>query len=478
MKKRFSAFKLVITITLLAFSISFPNLKKQQTHKNVTAEQLKPLQKKKIKTKEYYDEIVEKGLMLDNLTGGKPPSKSYEKIDYKKDKINNRKILKKFQKPGKFRKLSGTQTLSDLGFIDIYINSSYALQFIWRNVKKEESKFILYPYKFTYTDKNSQEKSVDNGGVFTLNQTAPDNIRFSYLQNISSVQIGKAKGLYDIDIAILSIEHELNGRETDLFKDASTYCEYFVNRVGKLSTCLEGKEGYLEYKQHYPSKGAVVRVSHEDLRNNTLYEDGQLKFKLLIIPDYVTNTEETILDYYIKEGKDVISTFRQLGGHIIAEGKSGYLLEKMGLIPAGTYDNTFTLGSRRSNKEHLIYGCEDIYKDAPDDTIQDQYFKQLICMGYQTRTYLSQAFTIKNLPSDFESLIKYKNTESSKLFKKSEGVEEDITDSNAVFDYIVVSKEDASSQKGRIFIVNGNPILNVYYINNIRNMILYAMTKN
>ena len=478
MKKRFSAFKLVITITLLAFSISFPNLKKQQTHKNVTAEQLKPLQKKKIKTKEYYDEIVEKGLMLDNLTGGKPPSKSYEKIDYKKDKINNRKILKKFQKPGKFRKLSGTQTLYDLGFIDIYKNSSYALQFIWRNVKKEESKFILYPYKFTYRDKNSQVKNVDNGGVFTLNQTALDNGRFAYIQNISSVQIGKAKGLYDIDIAILSIEHELNGRETDLFKDASTYCEYFVNRVGKLSTCLKGKEGYLEYKQHYPSKGAVVRVSHEDLRNNTLYEDGQLKFKLLIIPDYVTNTEETILDYYIKEGKNVILTFRQLGGHIIAEGKSGYLLEKMGLIPAGTYDNTFTLGSRSSNKDHLIYGCEDIYKDAPDDTIQDQYFKQLICMGYQTRTYLSQAFTIKNLPSDFESLIKYKNTESKKLFKKSEGVEEDITDSNALIDYIVVSKEDASSQKGRIFIVNGNPILNAYYINNIRNMILYAMTKN
>ena len=228
MKKRFSAFIVVITITLLAYAISFPNLKKQQTPKNVTTEQPKPQQKKKIKTKEYYDEIVEKGLMLDNLTGGKPPSKSYEKIDYKKDKINNRKILKKFQKPGKFRKLSGTQTLYDLGFIDIYKNSSYALQFIWRNVKKEESKFILYPYKFSYTDKNSEVKNVDNGGVFTLNQTALDNGKFAYIQNISSVQIGKAKGLYDIDIAILSIEHELNGKETDLFKDASTYCEYLL----------------------------------------------------------------------------------------------------------------------------------------------------------------------------------------------------------------------------------------------------------
>ena len=54
------------------------------------------------------------------------------------------------------------------------------------------------------------------------------NKTFKYIQNISSVELGKAKGLYDIDIAILSIEHELNGRETDLFKDASTYCEYFV----------------------------------------------------------------------------------------------------------------------------------------------------------------------------------------------------------------------------------------------------------
>ena len=475
MKIKISTIILVIIVSFFAYAISFPNLKKQQTQKTTQTEKPEPPKGKSTKTKEYYDEIVEKGLMQDNLTGWRPRSKTYEKIDYKKDKIKRQKILKKYKKASKIRKLYATQTLHDLGFIDIYKNTSYAVQFVMRNLRKEESKFILYPYKFTYKDTNNEDKNVENGGIFTLNQTSLNDGRFTYIQNISSVQIGKAKGLYDIDIAIMSIVHELNGRETDLFKDASTYCEYFVNSLGKLSTCLEGKEGYLEYKHNYPSKGAVVRVSHKDLLNNTLYEDGQLKFKLLIFPDYVINTEETILDYYIKEGKSIISTFRELGGHIIASGKSGYLLEKMGLIPDGTYDNTFTLGTRKENKEHRISGCQEIYKDEPDDLDSDQFLKQLICMGYQDRTYLSQVFTIKNLPSNFESLIKYTNTESQKLFKKIE-YEEEITDSSAVYDYIVMSKEDG--EKGRIFIVNGNPILKTYYINNVRNMIFYAMSKN
>jgi len=70
------------------------------------------------------------------------------------------------------------------------------------SVKKEESKFILYPNPFNYKDKNDEIKKVENGWFFSLNETPLNSGKFSYLQNISSVQIGKAKGLYDIDIAI------------------------------------------------------------------------------------------------------------------------------------------------------------------------------------------------------------------------------------------------------------------------------------
>jgi hypothetical protein len=275
MKNKFTTITLVIIFAIITYSISLPNLKNNKVRKEAQQEQQIKEPKKKLKPKEYYDELVEQGLMLENMTGGRPRPKSYERIDYKKDKIKHREILKKFKKETKKRKLAETQTLNDLGFIDIYQNASYAMQFIMRNVKKEESKFILYPYKFEYKDKKLETKSVDNGGIFTLNQTALDGGKFTYIQNITSVEIGRAKGLYDIDIGILSIEHELNGRETDLFKDAQSYCEYFVNSIGKLSTCLDGKEGYLEYKKNYPTRGGVVRISHKDLTNNTLFEDNQ-----------------------------------------------------------------------------------------------------------------------------------------------------------------------------------------------------------
>ena len=39
------------------------------------------------------------------------------------------------------------------------------------SVKKEESKFILYPYPFNYKDKNNKIKKVENGGFFSLNES-------------------------------------------------------------------------------------------------------------------------------------------------------------------------------------------------------------------------------------------------------------------------------------------------------------------
>ena len=146
----------------------------------------------------------------------------------------------------------------------------------------------------------------------------------------------------------------------------------------------------MEYKSNYTNKGAVVRISEKDLLNNTLYDSQtkQLKFKLLIISDYLTGNEETILSKYITvQARNVIKEFRELGGHIIISGKSGYLLELKGILPEGTYDNSFTIGTSNKNSENKIYGCEETYKNSPDE--QPDYFKQLICLAYKKRTYLS-----------------------------------------------------------------------------------------
>ena len=472
---------LLVFLFSAIFVDALPNLKKDLKKKKVTFSKPKLVQRKTSeKPKEYYDDLVEKGLIADNLTRGNPPSPAYEPIDYKKDRIKRKNILKSFEKKKNRRKLFETQTLSDLGFIDIMKNSSNALRFVMNNVKKEESKFILYPYPFSYKDKDENTTNVENGGFFHLNQSQLTNQKFTYIQNISSAIIGKAKGIYDIDVAIMSLIYQYKGNEMDLFTEASTYCEYFVNTLNKLSSCTVGKKGYLEYKNNYPTRGAVVRISHEDLLNDILFDPqtGQLNFKLLIFSDYLNDNEQTIFDKYLKKEQiDIIKRYRDLGGHIIASGKSGYLLEKMGFIPENTYDTSFAINTKNTWKDSAnvnpTAGCSDIYKSNPDE--QEDFLKELICLGYLDRGFLVKAFTMNTIPDNFESLIKYTNQHQF-LHKLKDGYENQIVDKEQTYDYILLSKED--SKKGRILIVNGNTIQNTYYFNEVRNFILYAMSRN
>ena len=423
--------------------------------------------------KEYYDDLVEKGLRADNLTKGHPSYPFYQKMDYKADKKRRKEILKDFQKKENLRSLSNDQqTLENLGFIGlIQDESNKVMKFVTNNIKKEDSRFILYPYPFLYNT------TVQDGGFFTLNQSALKGQSFKYLENITNVQIGKAKGVYDIDIAILSMVYKKSGMEVDLFTEASDYCNYFVTRIQKTTTCLEGKNPYLEYKQQNPNRGAIVRVSAVDILNETLFDsNNQLKFKLLIIPDYLTGNEETIFssNYLTDEAVKVIKKFRDLGGNIITSGKSGYLLERMELIPSGTYDKNYLLQTSAQEGKNTIEGCENLYKENPEQ--QPDFFKQLFCLGYKTRTILSATYKVNQVPENFESLIKYTNKELKLNYKQNDQIY-DIRDENAKYDYILVSNE-SNDGKGRIFLINGNPVGNTYYFDNVRNIILYSMTKN
>ena len=451
-----------------------PNLSSKENHKSNTI--------LKTHSKEYYDTLVKKGIRIDNITQDKEPLDL--KIDYKKDKKRRRELSKSFKKKENKRRLSSTQILENVGFVDLsqkydYDKSLYAMKYVVSQIKKDDTKLILYPYPFQYKDKNKPNiiQSSDIGGFFTLNQTSLNGGTFSYIQNISNVEIGKAKGIYDIDIAILSMPYEVDGMEVDLFTEASTFCEYFVTTINKITTCLNGKNDYLEYKTKYPSKGAVVYISAIDILNNILFdnESETLKFKLLILPDYLTGNEETIFseNYLTSNVIDVIKKFRELGGHIITSGKSGYILELMNILPEGTYDNSKTISSKNSDSTTPIKGCQNLYKASPEE--QDDYLKELICMGYQDKTYLAQAYIMQNIPANFDSLIKYTNEQSTLVYKEN-GYPHDITDTTMEYDYILVSKEDQT--KGRIFIVNGNPVRNLELFNNVRNMFLFSMSKN
>ena len=433
-------------------------------------------------SKEYYYDTVDQGLKAHNLTKGHPPYPFYKKMDYNADKKRRKEILQNFLKKENLRKLSlSTQTLENLGFIGLTqtstATSNKVMKFVTNNIKKDDSRFVLYPYPFEYKNPENEIKQVNEGGFFSMNQSALKGQSFEYIQNISSAQIGKAKGLYDIDIAILSMDYIRKGMEVDLFYEASDFCNYFANVIQKTSTCLAGKNAYQEYKQKFPSRGAVVRLSANDVLNDTLYDSTtqQLKFKLLIVPDYLLGNEETIFseNYLTSEAVNIIKTFRDLGGNIITSGKSGYLLELMGIIQSGTYDNNYLLQTTGEKGENTISGCELIYKNNPEE--QPDYLKQLICLGYASKTVLSGTYKVKNIPNNFESLIKYTNT-AKKLQYIQNNSPFGIEDPNETFEYILVSNEEEG--KGRIFLVNGNPIGNPDYFQNVRNMILYSMTKN
>ena len=145
----------------------------------------------------------------------------------------------------------------------------------------------------------------------------------------------------------------------------------------------------------------------------------------------------------------------------------------MNIIPSGTYDNTFLLQTSANKGENTIECCADLFKEKPEE--QPDFFKQLLCLGYKDRTVLSQTFKVNKVPDNFESLIKYTNREQKLNYKKDDRPF-DITDKEATYDYILVSKPDGN--KGRIFLVNGNPIGNTYYLENVRNMILYSMSRD
>ena len=185
--QRFSIFTLFILVLILIELKSSPNLK-NSIEKNIFHEKVKLEKTPTTKySKEYYDKLAENGIILDNLTSVNPHPPIYEKIDLKADKKRRLEFLKTL-KNSKKRRLSGTQTLENLGFVDLYQDKDstkliYATRFLVNNIKKVETKFILYPYPFTYLD-HGEEKNVENGGFFTLNETMLNRGNYKYFQKL------------------------------------------------------------------------------------------------------------------------------------------------------------------------------------------------------------------------------------------------------------------------------------------------------
>ena len=175
---------------------------------------------KKIKLLKKDIETIKKGLFIDSYM------LSQNEFFYKQ----NHSSKNEKEENGKRNLNEDEIILENVGFFSYDL--SYATRSIWSfnnlfgNINKDTTKYIIYPYAFTYKTKNDNdeiiEKEKDKGGFFSLNPsilpTESYPHYFENLKDITSVKVSKSKALYDIDVGILTYETTYEGSSTNILR--------------------------------------------------------------------------------------------------------------------------------------------------------------------------------------------------------------------------------------------------------------------
>ena len=452
-------FKVLFVFTLLFINVELNNL--HQGKSNTVIKKVKYNPKGALK-KKTNDEIVRKALIIENINSAFLTEK-----ELKEEEEKSKQSL---------RKLADTQEFKDIGFIHIPQSDISKLtnvyKFILSNLKRYKSELILYPYKFNYQS-GSENVNVDNGGVFSLNQTEFDKADFSYIKNIPSVNLLQAKALYDINIAVLSIEYKTeDDLNVDLFYETDHYCALFVQKLRKVTSCLRSIEEFKQFQTNYTSRGAVVLFNETELlKPGSLYENNINKFDLLIVPDHLMGTHEIINSKLTNDGINIIKQFVSNGGQILASGKSGYLLEKWEIIENDTYENTNKyLTAINSENQIKVKGCE----NTEIIEVENDFIHKVLCLGAQEYSFIQNAYLMKNIDS-FRTLLSVdiQNSEGLK-YKTDDGIESNLNGDEADFPFVLTK----TIGKSRIWIVNGQALTNSDYASFIMNILFNTMSKN
>ena len=385
-------------------------------------------------------------------------------------------------------------TLKDVGFFPYDVGSTYYLwmgyRSIYSNIGKDRSKYILYPYGFKYKNKTeegeSEEKEQKKGGFFALNSNIlPNQNVYQKLANISTVQISKSKALYDIDVGIFTYETKLREVPTNLFSEANQICTFFSTTLSKVSACANDLSELKELRAKKPNKGQILMITPSILKNKDFsFKNEENNFRLLIIPDHVIETEQLILNAWGTEGINKIKEFINTGGNILATGKSGYILEKLGLISEGSYKTNkflYYLDSSLEKNNALVglTGCEDIVTKTPLE--QPDFVKQVICMNTRKKIFLTSSYTMnKQKIEEKKELSVIMNLEQDSInknlkYKLLDGNDAELGSDN--YFPLVLSKQE--NNKGTIIIINGNLFPDTDYTYQlILNPLFYSMGKN
>ena len=389
------------------------------------------------------------------------------------------------------RLLEDANTLSSPGIIPFnQMNSTeeyYAYQYIFRSLAEYSTDYVVYPYSFTYVpDATDITKNVayNKGAVFSLNPTGlpTDNKVEGYFTNVkaaTNVSFGKAKALYDINIAVLSIEDYYNDMLMDINYESSTYCNVLSTYLGKYTDCLVGSTGYWQFKGDSKNAGktALVMVNGTDIvTNNLLFTaDGAPRFQMLVIPDYYLGAQTVINTKLGTAGIQKIKDFVNKGGLIYASGKAGYLLELWGIVATGLYNTNTLLTSTNSYLQEPITGCA--------DTTGMDFWSALLCMNIpasatNTRGYsfVLSAFKMnQDKATNLQVVMSYDTTSTTFKKKDTAGVITDITGTDKAFQPFTLM---GSYGKGKVLLVNGNPVYKNWYNKFFYNAVMMAMSKN
>ncbi len=388
----------------------------------------------------------------------------------------------------RMRLLNDENDLSQPGIITFnnqssYLQEYYAYTYIFNNLEQYSSQFVVYPYAFTYSpdaQDSSQDVTFQKGGVFVLNSSnlPNDTSVYNYFNNIKAVtdvKFGKAKALYDINIAVLDIEGYFNEVYKDLTYESSTYCNFLATYLGKYTDCLSGSD-YIAFKKDSSNAGktALAMLGVDDIVTSGLLfaTDGSPRFQLLIIPDHYAGAHTLINSQLGTTGQQLLRNFVSRGGFIYATGKSGYLLELWNILPTGMYDTTQYLTTINASMVEPIIGC---------DSTSTNFTTRLLCMNLtdgenNTKSFLLSAYMLNTSKLENMTVVmKYDNTSTTLKKKDSDGFTNDLTTSEMAYQPFAIY---TTYGKGKVYVVNGNPLYKGWFNAMFYNMMFLAMSRN
>ena len=356
----------------------------------------------------------------------------------------------------KLRSLADANIFEKVGFIDpnndVYMDFTKA---IFNCIKLYSTNIILYPYSFDYKLDNGTIKHFSQGSIISLKPSELNRYNFSLKTN-NTLSIKKARAVYNADIAILSIKGEyLEEINMEYFKEYNDYCS-FLNHIGK-GYCQSNYQDFLNRKKENSAWAYITPVNETDIKNGVLLDQDIPRFGILIIPDFNREVYERIKSL-LKDSFDQFIEYYEKGGVIISNGKSGVLLEDIGLVQKGTYDRTKLLLADNYYNGILSKGCENTY-NKEYNKLDDDFEKQMICLSITDakKSCLSEAYLTKKMDPNFKKLIdldkdsvdlRIEDIESSLLYNLTEEEKQ----------FLPMISVKTNKKNGKIFLNNYNPI--------------------